>query len=67
MLGVEKALTGKRTDDEALATASVHVQADLRDDVTGDIYASAEYRAAMAPVYVKRALAAAVARAGLSS
>jgi CO/xanthine dehydrogenase FAD-binding subunit len=29
----------------------------------GDIYASAEYRAAMAPVFTKRALASAAARA----
>jgi CO/xanthine dehydrogenase FAD-binding subunit len=29
----------------------------------GDIFASAEYRSAVAPVYVKRAIAAAVARA----
>jgi CO/xanthine dehydrogenase FAD-binding subunit len=36
------------------------------DDVTGDIFASAEYRAAVAPVYVKRAIAAAAARAGLA-
>jgi CO/xanthine dehydrogenase FAD-binding subunit len=34
--------------------------------VSGDIYASAEYRAAVAPVYVKRAVTAAAARAGLA-
>jgi len=34
--------------------------------VTGDIFASAEYRAAVAPAYVKRAIAAAAARAGLA-
>ena len=34
-------------------------------DVSGDIFASAEYRAAVAPVYVKRALAAAALRAAL--
>ncbi len=66
MPSVEKALTGKRTDDAAVASASTQVGADLRDEVSGDIYASAEYRAAMAPVYVKRAVAAAVARAGLA-
>jgi CO/xanthine dehydrogenase FAD-binding subunit len=42
------------------------VDADLGDEVTGDIFASASYRRAMAPVYVKRALLAAAARAGLS-
>jgi CO/xanthine dehydrogenase FAD-binding subunit len=41
------------------------VSEDLGGEVHGDIFASAEYRAAMAPVYVKRALAAAAARAGL--
>ena len=66
MPAVEKALTGIRTDEAAVATASTQVRADLKDDVIGDIYASAEYRTAMAPVYVKRAVAAAVARAGLA-
>ena len=36
---------------------------DLGNDVAGDIYASAEYRRAMAPVFTRRALAAAAARA----
>ena len=39
---------------------------DLGNEVTGDIFASAEYRTAVAPVYVKRAIAAAAARAGLA-
>jgi carbon-monoxide dehydrogenase medium subunit len=34
--------------------------------VSGDIFASASYRKAVAPVYVKRAIAAAAARAGLA-
>ena len=66
MPAVEKALTGIRTDEAAVATASTQVRADLKDDVIGDLYASAEYRTAMAPVYVARAVAAAVARAGLA-
>ena len=66
MPAVEKALTGKRPDAAAVASASTQVRADLGDHVSGDIYASAEYRAAMAPVYVKRAVAAAVARARLA-
>jgi len=66
MPAVEKALIGGRTDETAVASASTQVRADLGDHVSGDIYASAEYRAAMAPVYVKRAVAAAVARAGLA-
>ena len=35
----------------------------LGGDILGDIFASAEYRKAVAPVYVKRALAAAFQRA----
>lgn len=66
MPAVEKALTGTRTGAAAVAAASTQVRADLKDDVIGDIYASAEYRTAMAPVYVARAVAAAVARAGLA-
>jgi carbon-monoxide dehydrogenase medium subunit len=60
---VEKALVGKRLTDETIAAAANQASADLGKDVTGDIFASAEYRAAMAPVYIKRAAAAAAARA----
>jgi carbon-monoxide dehydrogenase medium subunit len=63
---VEKALTGKSLDTGAIAAAAAQVASDLGNDVTGDIFASAEYRAAVAPVYVKRAIAAAAARAGLA-
>ena len=62
---VEAALTGAAPTDAQVATAAAKVDADLGDEVTGDIFASAEYRRAMAPVYVKRALLAAAARAGL--
>jgi len=60
---VEKALVGKAASDDTIAAAAKQVTADLGKDVTGDIFASAEYRSAVAPVYVKRAIAAAVARA----
>ena len=63
---VEKALVGKAATAEALAAAAGQVTADLGNDVTGDIYASAEYRASMAPVFIKRALATAVARTSLT-
>jgi len=63
---VEKALTGKSLDAAAIAAAAAQVASDLGNEVTGDIFASAEYRAAVAPVYVKRAIAAAAARAGLA-
>ena len=63
---VEKALTGKSLDTAAIANAAAQVASDIGKNVTGDIFASAEYRAAVAPVYVKRAIAAAAARAGLA-
>jgi carbon-monoxide dehydrogenase medium subunit len=62
---VEAALKGTAPTDAQVATAAAKVGADLGDEVTGDIFASGEYRRAMAPVYVKRALLAAAARAGL--
>ena len=60
---VEQALTGKALTEDAIAAAARDVMRDLGGDVTGDIFASAEYRAAMAPVYVKRAVATAAGRA----
>ncbi len=61
---VEQALGGQAPSDDTIAAAAAAVSADLGDDLIGDIYASAEYRRAMAPVCVKRALKAAVERAG---
>ena len=61
---VEKALAGQAPTADAIAAAAVAVSADLGDELIGDIYASAEYRRAMAPVCVKRALRAAVERSG---
>jgi len=61
---VEQALAGQAPSAAAIAAAAAAVSADLGDDLIGDIYASAEYRRAMAPVCVKRALRAAVERAG---
>jgi carbon-monoxide dehydrogenase medium subunit len=63
---VEHALIGKAGTAATIEAAAAQVRADLGDQVSGDIYASAEYRAAVSPVYVKRAVAAAVARAGLA-
>jgi carbon-monoxide dehydrogenase medium subunit len=63
---VERALTGKPADAAAIAAAADEVRADLGTNVNGDIYASAEYRSAVAPVYIRRAVAAAAARAGLA-
>lgn len=62
---VEQSLTRQQPSDSAIAAAASKVAQDL-GEVNGDIFASADYRRAIAPVYVKRALSAAVARAGLS-
>jgi aerobic carbon-monoxide dehydrogenase medium subunit len=63
---VEAALVGKPGTAATIEAAAAQLRADLGDQVSGDIYASAEYRAAVSPVYVKRAVAAAAARAGLA-
>jgi carbon-monoxide dehydrogenase medium subunit len=60
---VERAVIGKRATEQAIADAADVVTDDLREDVSGDIFASAEYRVAMASVYIRRALTTAVARA----
>jgi carbon-monoxide dehydrogenase medium subunit len=60
---VEAALAGKPATPENAAAAAAQVLRDLGDDLLGDIFASAEYRQAMAPVYVERALRAALGRA----
>lgn len=61
---VEAALVGQALDDAALTAAAAAVSSDWGDEILGDIHASAEYRQAMAPVFVKRALAKAAERAG---
>jgi aerobic carbon-monoxide dehydrogenase medium subunit len=61
---VERAVNGQTSGEATLAKAADAVASDLGRDVSGDIFASAEYRTAVAPVYVKRALLAAAARAG---
>jgi carbon-monoxide dehydrogenase medium subunit len=60
---VERALAGQRLTPETIANAAAKTTADLGSDVFGDVFASAAYRAAVAPVWVKRALAAAAGRA----
>lgn len=63
---VEQRLLNQQPTESAISSAASQVLDDLGGDVSGDLFASAEYRRAVAPVYVKRALSAAVARAGLS-
>jgi carbon-monoxide dehydrogenase medium subunit len=64
-VSVERSLVGQPATAGSFASAAGQIRSDLGTDVSGDIFASAEYRTAMAPVYVKRAIAAAAARAGL--
>ena len=59
---VERKLNGQAVSDETITAAAAEVAADLTGDIIGDLYASAEYRKAVAPVWVKKALAAAAAR-----
>ena len=60
---VEAALLGQALDESGIAAAARAVEDDLSDDLLGDFYTSAEYRKAMAPVYVQRALKTAAGRA----
>jgi carbon-monoxide dehydrogenase medium subunit len=60
---VERALVGHTLDPTLIATAARGVEADLGTDVLGDLYASDEYRRAVAHVHVRRAIEAAAQRA----
>ena len=53
---VERALTGQILNVENIKAACAQVANDLGEDVIGDIYASAEYRRAMAAVEIRHAL-----------
>ena len=56
---VEAALTGMQLTADNIATATAHLGEDITAagvDIIGDIYASAGYRAGVAPVEVKHAL-----------
>jgi aerobic carbon-monoxide dehydrogenase medium subunit len=60
LAAVEKALAGKQADGIAAAAASAAGEV---ADVNADLHASADYRKAMIPVFVKRAVEKALARA----
>jgi carbon-monoxide dehydrogenase medium subunit len=60
---VEKALVGQALSADLVTKAASLVSQDLGGDVIGDLYASADYRKAVAPVWVARALGAAAGRA----
>jgi carbon-monoxide dehydrogenase medium subunit len=59
---VEEALTGTDGSADAIAAAAVHATDGI--EVRGDIHADAVYRTAMAAVYTRRAIEAALARLG---
>ena len=61
---VEAALVGSDLGDGALDAAAAAVASDFTGDPMSDIYASDEYRRAMAAVYLRRALGIAASRAG---
>lgn len=57
----EGALTGSTLDEATLDRAAAAIMDDVGDSGMGDIYADANYRRAMAGVYFKRAVRAALA------
>jgi carbon-monoxide dehydrogenase medium subunit len=59
---VEAALVGSDGSPEAIQSAAQHATVDV--EVSSDIHADAAYRAAMAAVYTRRAIEAALARIG---
>ena len=61
---VEAALNGQPPTAETFAAAAEAVTGDVGDDLLGDVFASGDYRKAVAPVYVRRAIEAAAGRAG---
>ncbi len=60
---VAHALIGQTLSPDAIAKAATQVSSDLGGEILGDAFASASYRKAVAPVWVKRALALAAERA----
>jgi len=58
--GVEAGLIGNEGTDEAIISAASHATDGIR--VNGDIHADTEYRTAMAGVYTRRAIKAALVR-----
>ena len=61
---VEQALAGQALSADAIAAAAAAAGSDLGDNLLGDVFASADYRRAVTPVYVQRAITAAAERAG---
>jgi len=61
---VGSALVGSPITDESAESAAQSAVDEIGDDVMGDVYAGAEYRRDMLPVFVARALTSAASRAG---
>lgn len=61
---VADAVVGEQITDETANRAAQAAVDVVGDDVMGDVYAGAEYRKRMLPVFVGRALTSAAARAG---
>jgi carbon-monoxide dehydrogenase medium subunit len=61
---VERALIGQALSRDVIAQAASHVSEDLGSDILGDVFASANYRKAVADVWVRRALTRAAERSG---
>lgn len=61
---VGTALRGKPLTEEATKAAAQAAVDDVGDAVLGDVYAAAEYRRRILPVFVERAVTAAASRAG---
>ena len=59
---VEKALAGLKASADTIKAASAHAGSGLAD-INSDLHASADYRRAMIPVFTRRALEKALARA----
>jgi carbon-monoxide dehydrogenase medium subunit len=58
---VENALAGKAPDADTISTAAAHAADGI--DAPSDIHAAADFRTALARVYTRRAIEAAVSRA----
>jgi carbon-monoxide dehydrogenase medium subunit len=56
LASVEAALAGKRLSPDVIKAAAAQSASDIDTDGLGDVFASAEYRRAVAHVYVERAL-----------